>query len=291
MVIDCHYHLEERLLTIEELLQNMDATGVHKVALMGTQIDPFKEPSPFLVGLLQFLLTHSSLRNLGKRFVADFTPEGNIKILGDIFRICPDPDNEPVFRAVQQHPDRFLGWIFVNPRGQKDQVAQFERFKGAPGFVGVKAHPFWNHHTPLELAPVAEKLAATGKPMLIHVGFGGEGDYDALLGQVPNLKLILAHTGFPLYSQTWNAIRDKENIFVDLSQTTYVGEKTTRQAVEYLGVDRCLFGTDGPYGFHGEDGKFDYGFIKRRIERLFPDEGVQRRLLGENFAELAGIQQ
>jgi predicted TIM-barrel fold metal-dependent hydrolase len=80
-----------------------------------------------------------------------------------------------------------------------------------------------------------------------------------------------------------------KNVFVDLSQTSYVNEKTLRKAVEYLGVERCLFGTDGPYGFHGSDGKFDYGLIKKRIENLFPDKGVQRRLLGENFAELAGI--
>lgn len=290
MVIDCHYHLEQRLLTVEELLQKMDAAGVDKVALMGAQVDPFKEPSPFLVGLLQFFLTHSFSRNLGKHFVADFTPEGNIKIRGDIYHIYPDPDNEPIFQAVEEHPHRFLGWIFVNPKGQKDQIAEFEKYKEHPGFVGVKAHPFWNHHMPVGLIPVAQKLVKTGKPMLIHVGFGEEGNYDALLRHVPDLKLILAHTGFPLYSKTWKAIRDKKNVFVDLSQTTYVGEKTMRQAVEYLGVDRCLFGTDGPYGFHGKDGKFDYGLIKRRIEKLFPDQGVQRRLLGENFAELADIQ-
>jgi len=290
MVIDCHYHLKERLLTIDELLKKMDEAGVDKVALMGSQVDPFKEPSPFLVGLLQFFLTHSFSRRKALPLVANFTPEGDIKILGDVFHIYPDPDNEPIFQAVEKYPDRFLGWIFVNPKGQKDQVTEFEKYKEHPGFVGVKAHPFWNHHTPAELAPVAQKLAEIGKPMLIHVGFGEEGDYDALLGQVPDLKLILAHTGFPLYSKTWKAIRDRKNIFVDLSQTTYVGEKTTLQAVKYLGVERCLFGTDGPFGFHGKDGKFDYGFIKRRIERLFPDEGVQRRLLGENFAGLAGIQ-
>jgi len=33
----------------------------------------------------------------------------------------------------------------------------------------------------------------------------------------------------------------------------------------------------------------DYGYIKRRIERLVPDAGARRRILGENFAELAGI--
>ena len=168
-------------------------------------------------------------------------------------------------------------------------MAEFEKWKSTPGWVGVKAHCFWNHHAPIALVPVAERLAKTGKPLLIHAGYGVEGDFMALLKEVPNLKLILAHTGFPLYSDTWKRIGPMKNVFVDLSQTSYVNEKTLRKAVEYLGVERCLFGTDGPYGFHGSDGKFDYGLIKKRIENLFPDKGVQRRLLGENFAELAGI--
>lgn len=289
MIIDCHYHLEEKLLTLDELLRKMDETGVDRVALMGPIIGPFPEPPPPVVRHLQRLLTNSALRETAKSFVADFTPEGDIRFMGEAFHIDHDPDNEPVFQAVKKHPRRFLGWIFVNPKGQNDQVAEFEKYQDAPGFVGVKAHPFWNHHTPLELAPVAQKLAAMGKPLLIHAGFDAEGDYDALLRQVPDLKLILAHTGFPLYSETWKAIKYRKNIFVDLSQTTYVGGRTTRQAVEYLGAERCLFGTDGPFGFQGKDGKFDYGFIKKRIERLFSDRGVRRRLLGENFAELAGV--
>ena len=34
------------------------------------------------------------------------------------------------------------------------------------------------------------------------------------------------------------------------------------------------------------DGLFDYSFIKRRVERLFPDTDIQNKLLGENFLEL-----
>ncbi len=37
----------------------------------------------------------------------------------------------------------------------------------------------------------------------------------------------------------------------------------------YFGADRYLFGTDGLYGFRAKDGKFDFSFIKRRIEKLF----------------------
>ena len=56
-----------------------------------------------------------------------------------------------------------------------------------------------------------------------------------------------------------------------------------------MSAEKCLFGTDGPYGVHGDDGLFDHGFIKRRIERLFPDKEIQKKLLGENFLELIHI--
>ncbi len=288
MVIDSHFHLEESILTAEELIRRMDMAEVDRTALMGSQILQFPEPPRFLVGVNQFLLTHGPTRPISKLLISNFTEKG-IKILGTDMEIFRDPDNRAVFNAVEKYPDRFLGWIFVNPKGKKNQVQEFEKYKNHPGFIGVKAHCFWNHHTPLDLAPVAEKLAKTGKPLLIHAGFKEEGDYMALMDRVPGLKLILAHAGFPLYRQTWKAIRENKNISVDLSQTSYVGDGVTRDVVNFLGPDRCIFGTDGPYGFHGDDGTLDYGFIKRRIESLFPDEGVRRRILGESFAELTSI--
>lgn len=289
MVIDCHYHLEERVLTSQELLTEMDRAGIDKVALMGSMIAPFPEPPRFLLRLLQFFLEQRTLRKVGKIFVSDFTPQGDIKILGKPFSIASDPNNSKVFDAAREQPDRFVGWVFVNPAGQYDPISELEKYQNEPGFIGVKAHPFWHHYPPVDLVPVAEKLAEMDKPLLIHAGFEDEGDFDALLRKVPDLKLILAHTGFPEYGDTWKAVKDNKNVFFDLSQTSYVSEKATVESVAYLGPERLFFGTDGPYGFHDAAGRYDYGFIKRRIERIFPDEGVRRRLLGENFAEIAGV--
>jgi predicted TIM-barrel fold metal-dependent hydrolase len=288
MVIDCHYHLEERVFTVDELLREMDKCGIQKTALMGSMIEPFSEPPVFLIRILQFLIENSTLRWLARLLVSNFTSDGDVKILGKPYHIDKDPDNEVVFNAVKKHPDRFLGWIFVNPKGKKDQISEFEKYKDMTGFIGIKAHPFWHHFKPIELAPVAEKLAQTGKPLLIHLGFDEEGDFEALLRKVPNLKLILAHAGFPKYSDTWRNIKNRKNIYLDISQTTYTSENATLGVMKYLGVDRILFGTDGPYGFHGKHG-YDYGFIKRRIERLFPDTLIQARLLGDNFAEITGV--
>lgn len=289
MIVDCHYHLERRLLADDELLKKMDECEVDKVALMGVINEPIPKPAEFLLNILRFSLTHSPFRFLAKLLAANFTHEGNIKIPAGIFHLYPNPKNEPVFEAVANNLDRFLGWVFVNPQGGKDQIQELNKWKDKSGFIGVKAHPFWHRYQPIELLPVAVQLAKIGKPLLIHAGFDAHGHYDVLLQKVPDLKLILAHAGFPLYSNTWKKIKNKRNVYVDLSQSSYLNERTTWQAIEYLGVEKCLFGTDGPYGVHGDDDLFDYGFIKRRIEKLFPDKGIQNRLLGENFLELTGI--
>lgn len=289
MIIDCHYHLEESILTVDELIRRMDEAGVDRIALMGSQIGAMREPSTALVGLNLFLLTHRFTRPISRPFIANFTEKG-IKILGKEMEISRDPDNGAVFDAVRARPDRFLGWIFVNPAGERDQEEEFRRYCSENGFVGVKAHPFWNHHTPLDLLPVARLCAESGRPLLIHAGFGAEGDFGALLAKVPELTLILAHAGFPGYSDTWKEIFNRKNVYVDLSQTSYVGEKIMKAVIDRLGPERCLFGTDGPYGFHGKDGTFDYGLIKRRIERLVPDAGARRMILGDNFAAIAGIE-
>lgn len=290
MIIDCHYHFEPTLLPADILLKKMDECGVDKVALMGVINEPFPKPAEFILNILRFSLTHGRFRFIAKHLGANFTPQGDIKIPAGTFQLYPDPDNDPVFQAVANNPDRFLAWIFVNPKGEKDQLQELNKWKDRSGFVGVKAHPFWHRYPPIDLLPIAGELAKMGKPLLIHAGFDGHGDYDALLQKVPDLKLILAHAGFPLYFDAWENIKNNKNAYVDLSQSSYLNEKTTQQAVEYLGVEKCLFGTDGPYGPHGEDGLFDYGFIKRRIEKLFPEKRIQARLLGENFLKLIAME-
>jgi len=286
VTIDCHYHLGPRVQPLENLLAKMDRVDISKTALMATMNDPIPHTPEILLKSMRFLLTHRSLRAQAKKLAAKFTPDGNLILPKSILPIYPDPDNEPVAAAITAHPDRFLGWVFVNPRGQQNPLAVWEKWQDHPGFIGVKAHPFWHRFRPLELLAVAERLAAAGKPLLIHVGFDEHGDFLSLVDAVPKLKLILAHTGFPAYADTWHQIKNQRRLFVDLSADAYVNAQTTREAVRFLGVQRCLFGTDGPYGTQADDGFFDNGFIKRRLESLFPDPGIRRQLLGDNFQAL-----
>ncbi len=288
MVVDCHYHLNESMLPTPDLLARMDEAGVDRIALMASLCGPLPPIGAGLEKAARFLLTHAAFRGLAKRELAKFTPDGDVILPGGKVKIFRDPDNRPVFDAVDRHPDKFMGWIFVNPRGLNDQLQELDKWINHAGVVGVKAHPFWHRFAPVDLLPVAERIAALGKPMLLHLGFDGHGDYQALLKAVPGLKLVLAHAGFPRFSKTWEEIKDMPDVYVDLSSTIYVGEPTMRQAVRALGADRCLFGTDGPFGSPAPSGGFDLGMIKRRITRLFPDEQVQAKLLGGNFLKIVG---
>lgn len=288
MIIDCHYHFDHKLLAENALLKKMDECEVDKVALMGVINEPIPKPPEFLLRIFRFSWSHRSFRFIAKAMSNSFTPEGDIKLPTGIFKIFPNPNNEAIFQAIDNNPNRFLGWVFVNPRGEKDQVQELDNWKNHPGFIGVKAHPFWHRYEPIELLPVAEQLSKNGKPLLIHAGYGSHGNYDILLKKLPDLKLLLAHAGFPLYSETWNIIKNYKNVYIDLSQSSYLNDRMTKEAIDFLGVEKCLFGTDGPYGVHGTDDLFDYSFIKRRIEKLFPDKEIKKRLLGENFLEFIG---
>jgi Tat protein secretion system quality control protein TatD with DNase activity len=60
MIIDCHYHLERRLLTDNELLRKMDECEVDKVALMGVINEPIPKATRIFIKYFSFfMVTHS----------------------------------------------------------------------------------------------------------------------------------------------------------------------------------------------------------------------------------------
>jgi predicted TIM-barrel fold metal-dependent hydrolase len=260
----------------------MYQTGIDKVALMPSMVDPLPEPPSILTNFLQLMLKHKKLRSLGYHLCANFNKEG-IQILFQNYSIYPTPDNKLIFDIIDQHPDKFLGWIFINPASNQDVVTEISKWIDHPNCAGIKAHPFWHRYAPSELIDAAKLAEEKNKPMLIHCGFNAHGDYLPLIKAVPELKLILAHAAFPRYRDDWQMIQSYSNVFVDLSQTAYVNKNTIQEVVKTLGWQRCLFGTDGPYGSRNKNGEFCFNVIKSQIESLFPDMDCQKGILGTNF--------
>lgn len=284
-VIDAHAHLETRMLEPAAIIAKMDASGIDRVALIPTMNDPLPSDTPAaLLALFRGLMT-SRLHPLAPRLAnALMTEDGDLKLRGKVFKIYARPDNATVAAAIEAYPERFVGWIFLNPR-LGDALEELERWRSVPGFVGVKLHPHWHRYPLHEALPVAKRCEDLGLPMLIHLGFGEHGGWQLLAARCPKLVMIFAHAGMPHFQRMWDYVRDDPRLYVDVS-SPYLSERLVRRAVAVMGAERVLYGTDAPYGAHAEDGTYDYTNIKGWVERL-PNRAPEiDRVLGENVERL-----
>lgn len=89
----------------------------------------------------------------------------------------------------------------------------------------MKAHPFWHRYAVRMLDDVAAYCTERNWPLLIHLGGDEErGDYRYLPERHPKLKILYAHAGVPFYQQVWEYVREKHNVFIDLSNPVYVDD-------------------------------------------------------------------
>ncbi|MEZ4579099.1 MAG: hypothetical protein R2875_14160 [Desulfobacterales bacterium] len=77
---------------------------------------------------------------LGKvAYETTVTKSGQFSILGKTYNIDRLPDNQVVANALAAHPDKFYGWIFINP-ADTDAQSVIEEYADRPGWIGVKCH-------------------------------------------------------------------------------------------------------------------------------------------------------
>ena len=290
MIADAHYHLDPRLESVEQLLAQMQVHAIGRVALIAAPCDPLQvgRAGAAFVRFMRRALEGGAPR-LG-RILYRSTVHRSVRVsfLSPSAPIYPEPDNDAVERAFSAHPHKFVGWIFLNPSA-KPPVEEAERRFRNPGWIGVKAHPFWHRYPVAALDDVAALCQERDKPMLVHLGAGaGRGDFRRLPKRFPRLKLVYAHAGIPWYGTLWDDAIRRENVFVDLS-SPYLDKALRHRALRALGASRCLYGSDGPYGYPGRDGGYDHGAILRQISQAGLAAQDLDRVLGGNFNSLVAV--
>lgn len=285
MIIDSHTHFEPRMLGEADLLRKLDAARVDKVALIPAMNDPLPPVPEILLGGVRLLMQSGFTRPLAELIHrATLNAEGNLRLASGEYKIYPQPDNASSFDLVKKYPQRFVSWAFLNPRASANVLDDLEKWRSYSGMIGVKLHPHWHDYTTDLLFPLFERMQQLGLPALIHLGFGKRGDYRAIAEKFPRLKMIAAHAGFPFYQDMWNFAR-QHNIYVDLS-SPYIDENLARAAVKVMGAERCLYGTDAPYGFADENHSYDYTAIRGWVERMPVSPAQKEAIFSTNFLEL-----
>ena len=155
-----------------------------------------------------------------------------------------DADNGALLAACEESEGRLVPFFFANPhRGPEQYGSQAAKFRGLEISPAVHGIGLTDPRT-LGLVAIAAEF---GHPVyVVCLGRDGVGvtDLAELACVFPGITFVLGHCGFvgiDLYAL--NVIQPEHNIAAETSGC-YTG--VAAAAVERLGADRVLFGTDYP---------------------------------------------
>jgi predicted TIM-barrel fold metal-dependent hydrolase len=198
-----------------------------------------------------------------EEFVADLDEAGfeRAVVLSDM-RTTP----EQVSAFVRQAPDRFIGFGYVNPleRGAGEEVLRQRR---ELGLFGLKLYPTtdgFRVDNPGAFG-VYEAAASVGMPVMFHhAGMPTPGDLlkhsdpaliDAVACSFPELKIVLAHLGYPRVDETLYTARKHRNVWCDVSwpygdvnhpSYAFMLWRDLLTALNLGVLNKMVFGTDYP---------------------------------------------
>lgn len=196
--------------------------------------------------------------------------------------------NDRQLAAMERHPDRFWGWAYVNPGYRREALAEIERCRRHPGFVGIKLFDDYTVSDPVTW-PVIERCIELGWPIVNNQSHVTEhldawpshktdaGHIAAVARRYPEAKLIADHIGG---GGDWEwcckTLADAPTVHAEISGSV-MDEGMMELALATIGPERLLFATDTSIA--NSIGKF----------RALPcDDEDREKIASGNFLRLVG---
>jgi predicted TIM-barrel fold metal-dependent hydrolase len=215
----------------------------------------------------------------------DDMDKGGVDIAG-VCSVAQDIQNDYVLEFQRNHPDRIIGYCFVNPRN-KDAVDTLRKYLNE-GLKGLKLHPRL-HGFPLHnldmVGPLLEVCQEFRVPVFIH-GSGGEEfntpfQFEEVAKAFPTVPVIMGHMGaVNMVDMAVKVATRNANVYLD---TSYSVLDNLRTALFVVKADKILMGTDWPGG--------DFRFEQLKIDLATQNNPEVRVLIkGLNYARIVGMQ-
>lgn len=197
----------------------------------------------------------------------------------------PAPHNDLTAQFCAFNPARLIPFCTVHPR-YPNAVAELRRCVLELGMKGVKFHPWLQSFTPSGpvMDALGEEMAGLGVPVEFHDGTPPNSSPMQIAyfaRRHPRLTVILGHGGLhDLWKEAMLAAELCPNIYIVPSSMPMHG---LRQAIERLGIERFLFGSDA--GFVDPYWQ-PFQLSKIRLLKLSPAE--EALILGGNAQRIMG---
>ncbi|MCS5497088.1 amidohydrolase family protein [Cnuibacter physcomitrellae] len=160
-------------------------------------------------------------------------------------------DNAMVRRVIQDIPGAY-GLYWANPK-LGDPVPELREYLEDPKFRGVKLHPLMDGFHPDDpmVWPIIEVLIEHDLPALIHCGhpiFSLPWSIEELIARYEDAKIILGHMGHGnvIYIDASIGVAQRHpNVWLETSGMPM--SVKILEAVQKVGADRVMYGSDGPW--------------------------------------------
>ncbi|MGB5925920.1 MAG: amidohydrolase family protein [Dehalococcoidia bacterium] len=188
--------------------------------------------------------------------------------------------NEFVYSLAKEHPDRIIQIYWLDPR-KPDFITKLEKDFEKWHFKGIKLHqvctPFKSDG--IEINDIARFCGEKRLPLFIHLWSDGDAlKLLKLAKNYPGTDFILLHlVGVEVIVEQ---AKYTENIHYEISPFSYIKETRLKYAIDNLGADRIMLGSDTPW---------DKGSLENNIARiggLNIDSTEKECLLGGNIAAI-----
>lgn len=224
-------------------------------------------------------------------------------------------DEESVAAALARYPDRFVGFFVLNPTAP-DARERAERALTALGFRCICLFPAMHRYRldERDVTKAFEIAAAHQAAMFVHCGYfsveararlGLPSLFDLRLGDplalaatavhFPAVPVIVPHFGAGFFREALMAAEMCPSIHLDTSSSNgwvkYVPGLTVtevfRRALNVVGPDRLLFGTDSSFFPRGWR-RVIYGAQRTALDELGIEPDAIARIFAGNFERLFG---
>lgn len=209
---------------------------------------------------------------------------------------------EKLLEEVSPYKDKLFPVGSISPLSPSvPSLKKVEEWLSKKFIYGLKFYPGYEYFYPADaiLRPYLELLAKYGKPAIFHSGDtyskvgGAKLKYaqsihiDDLATELPELKIVIAHLGYPWVIDAAEVCYKNKNVYVDCSGFVYgkFGAKDKANLKRNMKVfgqiappDRILFGSDWPIG--------DHTSYVRTIKEI---AGKSEPLFSKNAEKLFGI--
>lgn len=174
--------------------------------------------------------------------------------------------NEEIAEAAAANSDIMIAFASIDPHKGKRGAIEARDLIENYGVKGFKFHPPLQDFDPADPIawPLYEVIDHYGLPAIFHTGHSGMGTgmpagggirlkygqpilVDEVAVRFPDIKIILAHPGWPWTDESLSMALHKPNVFIDLSgwSPKYFPPQIVKYANSQLG-HKFLFGSDFP---------------------------------------------